>query len=158
MNAPKLHNVLRFGTVASNTVARSRWYVPEKQIVKSLGAAVSAAIAAATGANALNIELFDRGADGTGTTLLARVSIDTTTYPAETATTIAAALPANGVGLRKDLSSRNAAVAAQGVGYEKIEGTNVLAGTFLEVIVTSGATGPATADLTIDVEYAPGQN
>ncbi len=156
MNAPKLYYPVRFGAVANSDVLYADFYVEEKAIIKALQLNCSADIAAGTTTAAVKVELFDRGADGTGTTLLARVTNDTTVYPAETATTKAAAITTL-LGIRKDLSSRNAAVAAQGVGYEKIEGTNVLAGTHLEIVVTAGS-GATIANCQVTVVYAPGQN
>lgn len=156
MNAPKLLSpTIRFGAVAAGATARYRWYNEEKVVVKALQFFDSAANAAGTGTAAVTIELFDRGTDGTGTTLLARVTNDTTTYPAETATTLAAAIPSNGTGIRKDLSGANAAVAAV---TPKVAGTNVAGGRILEVIVTVGSTATALVNAAATVVQAPGQN
>lgn len=156
MNAPKLYFPVRFGAVGNSDTFYFDWYVEEKAIIKALQLNVSTDIAAGTTTAAVSATLYDRGADGTGTTVLARVTNDTTVYPAETATTKAAAITTL-LGIRKDLSSRNAAVAAQGVGYEKIEGTNVLAGTHLELVVAAGS-GATIANAAVTVVYAPGQN
>lgn len=158
MNAPKLIDKTRIGAVAAGATARVRWQTAEKQVIKALQFFDSAANGAGTGTAAVTVELYDRGTDGTGTTLLARVTNDTTTYPAETATTKAAAIPSNGAGIVKDLSSANAAVAAQGEGFRKLEGVNVAKNTVLEILITVGSTAVALVNATVNILYAPGQN
>jgi hypothetical protein len=158
MNAPRLPNSIPVGAVPVSSAIRRRYKVLDKQVIKALEYFGSVAVGAGTGTAAWTVELWNRGQDGLGTTLLARITNDTTTYPANTAQTTAGALPANGVGVTHLLGSENAAVTAQGEGFLHLEGVNVLKNDVLELLITTGSAATVGADVTVTVFYAPGQN
>lgn len=158
MNAPRLLNTIPIGAVPVSSSIRRRFKLLDKNIIKALEYFGSVAVGAGTGTAAVVVELWNRGQDGLGTSLLARITNDTTTYPANTAQTTAGALPANGIGVTHLLGSENAAVAAQGEGFLHLEGVNALKNDILEVLITSGSAATVGADVTVTVVSAPGQN
>ena len=145
-----------FGPLANSDTFYFRWRARNKGIIAALSLVPSVDVGAGTTTAAVSAVLYNRGAAGDGTTVLARVTNDTTVYPAETAVTKAAAIT-DELGIRKDLSSANAAVLAQGDTFLHIQGTAYAAGDMLEVVVAAGSAA-TLVDANVTVEYIDGQN